>query len=489
MTGESMAQAATRGYLPVGDEDYADHLNGNTAEAGLPNGRRWRQAFPELFGRSLHKVLDKATADLTAAFTTLGRADRLPQLVVFPTRSHEVSAHYEPKADNTGLVVLSDSLVTLCSIYCRHVGQAMFALADTSSFAKFFLRMAIAQLRGTMGGDPARLAVLLRHHHINRRALGAATAVATHQDMGDRDSFSHHDFADLYLMPAIRFFLGHEMAHHVLGHRTECAQSPEQESQADLLALQAGALAYANDVKPDVSSVRFVREQWLDDAGEFYGLVASVIAMLAVQSLEDALMIRRGRTHLPARDRAARLIELFLSDDRIREHERALGRQDATFRRRIESERVGFEALTGSLMVATEKAADFGESAHEFDWTGLSAAEVVMSSGMDLSESVRLDQLLSRPSEELAALLAHGPLCGGALHARVGDTRRAMREWGVPEKVIDNAHDRSTGLAYYTIVDHISIAGGHGQMGAELNEQPLVAATLVARQLAATGEP
>ncbi|MCX4546937.1 hypothetical protein [Streptomyces sp. NBC_01565] len=484
MTGESMAQAATRGYLPVGDEDYVEDLNRNAAEGAGSNGRRWRQAFPELFGRSLPLVVGKAVAELTVAFTALGKADRLPQLVVFPTRSHEVSAHYEPKADNTGLVVLSDSLFILCSIYCRQLGQATFDISNTTSFAKLGLRMIIAQIKGTLGGDPARLAVLLRHHHINRRAHGMATAVATRRDVRDRDSLSHQDFSDLHLMPAIRFFLGHEMAHHVLGHQTECAQSPEQETQADLLALQAGALAYASDVKTSVTPDRYVREQWLDDAGEFYALVASVIAMLAVQSLEDALMIRRGRTHLPARDRASSLIDLLLGDDRIRKHESAIGRRDKSFRKRIDSERVGLEALTRSLMVATEKAADFGESPYGFNWTGLPAAEVVMSGGMGLTESSRLDRLLSQTSEELAAALVHSPLSVGALHARLGDTRRAMREWGIPETVIDNAHNRNVGLAYYTIVDYLRDAGHEqGRTGVELSDHPLIAATLTARQL------
>src|SRR5262249_44994786 len=149
----------------------------------------------------------------------------------------------------------------------------------------------------------------------------------------------------------------------------------------------------------------------------FYGLVAAVIAMLAVQSLEDGLMIRRGMTHLPARDRAARLISLSLNDDRIYAHERTLGKHDRSFRKRIESERFFLETLITGLMEATERAADFGESPSGFDWTALPAAQIIAPSVVELREVARLDLMLSGGDQSLVAALSNSPLYDGALHA------------------------------------------------------------------------
>ncbi|CAL9638289.1 hypothetical protein SUDANB126_06289 [Streptomyces sp. enrichment culture] len=485
-----MARIAARSLPPVGGESFSSYLSKNLAKVGrLSEGQVWRLPFPELFGNSLQHVLDVAAADLTAALTTLGRGGRLSELVVFATASQEVSAEYAPKEDGSGLVQVSDSLAALCTSYCQSVGHALSSAVDTSSVWRFFLRLAAAHFKGTLGGDPARLASVLRYHHVNRRAHGVATTLLTRQDLRDQDGFSHHDMTDLFLLLAIRFLLGHEMAHHVLAHRTNCSPSPEQESQADLLALRAGSLAQARDLKKHAADVRFVREQWLEDAGEFYGLIAAVIGMLAVQSLEEALMVRRGRTHLSARDRAAHLIELSLGDARIREHERTLGHRDTRFRKRIESERHGLESFTRSLVEATEKAADFGERLPGFDWTGLPPSQLLPPDAAHLQEVIRLDRLLGRPARLLAAALVHSPLRDGALHVLAGDTRRAMRVWGVPDATIRGAHDETTALAFYTLVHFIRSAGeAQGLTGTGLHELPVVAATSVARSLSCAAD-
>ncbi|MFH8635175.1 hypothetical protein ACH4CC_35705 [Streptomyces lydicus] len=484
MTGESMAEDAGRSLLPVGKESYSSYLRKNMADIGaLSDDQKWRLPFPELFGESLSQVLDAAAADLASALTMLGQGDRLSQLVVIATKSQSVSAHYAPQEDESGLVVVSDSLVALCTSYCQHVSRELSPIADTTSILKSFLRFAVAHFKGTLVGDPARLASVLRYHHVNRRAHGVATALITQQDRRDEDGFSHHDTADLFLLMTIRFLLGHEMAHHALAHHTECSQSPEQESQADFLALQAGNLVNADVMKKNASDIGFVRKQWLEDAGEFYGLVSAVIGMLAVQSLEEALLVRRGRTHRPARERAARLIELSLGDARIHERERILGHRDASFRKRIDSERYGLELLTRSLAEATDKAADFSASPG-FDWTVLPTAQVVAPTERHLREVARLDGLLCQPDESLAAALAHSPLHDGALYTLAGDTRRAMRAWKVPDATIRTTHDEATALAFYTLVHCIRTASKtYGLSGEDLHELPIVAATLISRGL------
>lgn len=486
MTGESMAQAAARNYLQVGKESYSSYLRKNMSDIGALSGdQKWRLPFPELFGESLSQVLDAAAADLASAFTTLGRGDRLSRLVVIAAKSQWVSAQYAPYDDESGLVVVSDSLAGLCTSYCQHLSWELAPIFDTTSFLKLLLRLAAALFKGTLVGDPARLASVLRYHHINRRAHGVATVLLTQQDRRNGDGNEHHNEGDLFLLMTIRFLLGHEMAHHALAHHAECSQSPEQESQADFLALRAGNLVNAGVMKKHASDVPFVREQWLEDAGEFYGLVSAVIGMLAVQSLEEALMVRRGRTHRPARERAARLIELSLSDARIHEHERALGRRDASFRRRIESERNALQSLTRSLAAATDKAADFRASPANFDWAGLPTAQVVVPGEDHLREVARLDGLLSQPDASLAAALAHSPLHDGALYTLAEDTRQAMRAWKVPDATIRTVHDETTALAFYTLVHFIRTASkAYGLSGKDLHELPIVAATLLSRRLA-----
>ncbi|MGK5638648.1 hypothetical protein ACSNOK_10110 [Streptomyces sp. URMC 126] len=485
MTDESMAEEAGRNFAPVGKESYASYLHKNMADIGALSGdQRWRLPFPELFGDSLAKVLEDAAADLASAFTTLGRGERLSRLVVKATSSQSVSTLYAPKEDESGLVLVSDSLAALCTSYCRHVGWELSSIFETKSMFKAFLRFARAHFKGSLVGDPARLASVLRYHHANRRAHGVATVVITRQDRRDEDGSRHHDAADLFLLLTIRFLLGHEMAHHVLAHQVECSQSPEQESQADFLALQAVNLVNADAMIQHASGIPFVRRQWLEECGEFYGLVSAVIGMSAVQSLEEALMVRRGRTHRPARERAARLVELSLSDARIHDHERALGRRDASFRKRIDSERYGLELLTRSLAEATDRAADFGASPTGFDWVGLTPAEVVAPSESHVREVVRLDGQLRRPDESLAAALADSPLRDGALYALAGDTRRAMRAWKVPDAMIRTAHDETTALAFYALVHFIRTASeAYGLSDDDLRELPVVAATLLARRL------
>ncbi|GGX25353.1 hypothetical protein GCM10010297_53180 [Streptomyces malachitofuscus] len=483
MTDDSEAAARAHAFVPVDDVSYARYLRANMVRIGaLSDADDWQPELPKVFGESLPDVVDGAVADLIDAFTTLGRADRLSRLVVKPTASDEISARYIPCADGSGLVLLSDSFIGLCNSYCQYMGKSVHLFSGVS-LPQMLYKMFIASFEEAIGQDPAHLTSQLRYHLFNRRAHGIATILATPRDVAENSGSGEGNLGGLFLMLAIRFVIGHEMAHHVLGHVAECAESPDNESEADLLALEAGALVLANESKKLIRT-RLVRDRWLCDMGEFYSLLASSMAMLTVQSMEDGLMVRRGRTHLPARDRAARLAGRFHGEDRLRERERVRGRRDVIFRDRLAAEGYWLELLLRNMLDATTMASDFGENPANDAWTTLLAPETDNPHGQHMRDVARLDRLLSGSTDELVDALHEDALRDGALLVVAGDTRRGLSTWGVPDAGIAALHDAGKALAFHKLVHDLRSAfAGEGPEAVQELERPLVAATLLARAL------
>jgi hypothetical protein len=90
--------------------------------------------------------------------------------------------------------------------------------------------------------------------------------------------------------------------------------------------------------------------------------------MLALQTLEQALMIRRGRTHLPAGDRMRLLADHILAQKRQDKLEEQLGRSDVRMTMRFEKDRGSLGVYIRNLITATELASSFAEGGTTFDW-------------------------------------------------------------------------------------------------------------------------
>src|SRR5882757_6212638 len=125
-----------------------------------------------------------------------------------------------------------------------------------------------------------------------------------------RDGSSLVKVSELIGLEAANFVIGHEMAHHVLGHATTrgfapgeelpvCSDNELQELEADLFACRASLRASERELAETPAAGTDI---------QIFALLGALIAMLAVHSTEEALFLRRGNSHPPARTRASLLL-------------------------------------------------------------------------------------------------------------------------------------------------------------------------------------
>ncbi|MFJ7181598.1 hypothetical protein ACIQXA_35680 [Streptomyces massasporeus] len=199
------------------------------------------------------------------------------------------SARMTRFTDGSGLVAVSDATFSLCQLYAQAMGLA-----------------------GQLGSEPQVLAGLLRYYNTQQRVFGIAGKLEIRLEPTATQA------AGLFHYLAAQFVVAHELAHYVLGHASSvsafapdeylpvCAENHQLEAEADLHALRV---------------VRRACEHLSDDlppGGEeaALGAVGAAIGMLAVHVTEQALFVRRGTSHPPARKRAAALLREMNSEER-----------------------------------------------------------------------------------------------------------------------------------------------------------------------------
>ncbi|WP_041841200.1 hypothetical protein [Actinoplanes friuliensis] len=451
----TQAELAYRRLEPITLGSHREFLERRLAKIGAPVPR-----YPSMFDSPLHEALGEVTADVLAALVDLGFAPgRVAALTVGLTGNDGFTARYRSfPGDGSGLVLVSDSMVSLCYSYCEFEGRALQAMVS-GGLLRMAAKVFLTRFTGTIGGDPRSLAGILRYHNVNRRVYGVPAVlnlVPVPDDPG----------MDEFLLDyGLRFVVGHEAAHHVLddGH---------SELDADTLALFTAAEAFA---RYQAENMDFLPERYRREAAEFHGLIGALITMLALQTSERALFLRRGHSHLPAQDRATRLVEHVLSPARQETLDRLLGGRDPRMALRFDKDRGNLGVYVGALVRATAQASDFSAGATPFDWAALAGVpEIEQLAGADLDEIAALDRLMCGPDPVLTDRLDPG-----TRHILAGRLKEGLSAWGLAADRVEALLDPSRVLAFHTLVEDL-------QNTAKDLHTAVAAATLVARRLPGT---
>ncbi|MEU0877993.1 hypothetical protein ABZ345_05295 [Lentzea sp. NPDC005914] len=469
MTGESMAERCARKLEPdwtqknddirarsreLGSHHLLAEFDAATAEYGQTEWGQ-RSAGPmEAFVATLTEGLVEALADLGAD------PARLRTVHVVPTLREDMTAEMRPFADGSGLVVISDSIITLCGLYGESVAVAMSHLSSNGRMRRFW-RAFNAARKGAQGIDVPVLTSLLRYHNVNQRVYNLAAK------LGLRVPPDAEMVAQLVMLQSARFVIGHELAHHVLGHDSApsgffpgehlpaCSDDQQRELAADLLAQRAVVRATEAELG-DTEAAR---------AGGLLAVLGGVIAMLAVHSAEQALFVRRGVSHPPASQRASLL--LAQTDPRTRRYA---------------------EMFLPALLAATAASSMFSEGADVFDGDRALASPMVSTPlprtsmravGMfDTLQCLSNDRSVQFLERARPAISSIGE---GARLAAAGNAAAALREWGVSEESVRHIVDPWEPLTFHSLL--VSVREGLTTRG--LDEDMRLSISVVAARLVA----
>uniref|UniRef100_A0AAU2JJD4 IrrE N-terminal-like domain-containing protein n=1 Tax=Streptomyces sp. NBC_00049 TaxID=2903617 RepID=A0AAU2JJD4_9ACTN len=387
----------------LGDRDGLQVLDSTMAA--------FRESGPQLADDPVGEALEAVARDMKEAMADLGAAPEvLDSVYAVATKTEGFSARMTRyTVDGSGIAIVADATLSLCAHYAEFMGLA-----------------------AERGPEPDVLTGLLRYYNTQQRVFGKAGK------LGIRLGPEGAQQAALLQLMAAQFVIGHELAHHVLGHPSSvsafspeeylpvCSESQELETEADLHALRA---------------VRRACER-LFGAGLFtgreaaLGAVGAVIAMLAVHVNERALYVRQGSSHPPARARAARLLREM----------NALERELAEDALRV-------------LMAATEAASVFGPRARSFAPELLGTAPVhsplapsyLRTTGiLDALQCRSRDWYVSMFEEQSREAGVAWPVEGARLAAE-GHPAEALRLWGVEKARIGPLCDPAKPLTFHSL--------------------------------------
>ncbi|TQE32616.1 hypothetical protein Sipo8835_19870 [Streptomyces ipomoeae] len=443
MNGDSMAERKLR-RLQVNRTDQLAHIREELLRLGDHESLRqldasmaeWRKSEGAAPYDPVTALMRHVTGEMKTALRDLGfPQERLDTVVVCSFPQDDVSAQMTPFADGSGLVEVSDSILTLAGEYGQFSGIGLARIGSRGAL-RGILEAFRAARGGAMGGDPAVLTALLRYYNVNQRVFGKSAK------LGHRTSPQVMEVGSLVTLQAARFVIGHELAHHVLEHRTPLsAFSPGEHVPActgdQRLELDADLLAYRATVR---ASERELAGTPAEPAIQFSSLLGPLVAMLAVHVTEQALFVRSGTTHPPARTRAQLLL------DRIDERERNV----ATL-------------FLSTLLTATERSAVFDGSAPVFDWEwAVRSPDLLSSQPQEYLRTITvLDRLQSQSRDSLVEVMermaedAGSWVAEGARLAAAGNCVASLGCWGVDEATAAVLADPRRALLFHTLVDEI----------------------------------
>ncbi|MGV9881149.1 hypothetical protein [Streptomyces sp. NPDC003006] len=381
--------------------------------------------------------VDMVGEELRAAMADLGAsAARLESVRVVTTLDQAVSAQMTPFDDGSGLVIVADGIFGMCSSYCQYLALCADTRSHATSRPTALWRLLRDLGKGEVFGYEDVLTALLRYHTAHQRALAVST------QLGVRLSPEGEQYAAQLSHLAYRFVVGHEMAHHVLGHShgpsafapgehlPACSADDRRERDADRLAFQATRRA----------SDKQSHGQWESMVMLERATMAALMAMMALHVAERTLFIHRGCTHPPAAVRTGWLLEQLKP-----------GKQRSTRR------------LLCVPMKATEAATDLSEHARPFSWQALDPDLVYSPMPRSHLEAIgELDALQCETEAfHVAWLERHATtdtawLGEGARLAAAGEPAPALRRWGVDEGVSRALCNPQRALTFFTLKEHIA---------------------------------
>jgi hypothetical protein len=422
-------------------------------------------------GDPITALLRQTAGELTGAMAELGSDPaRLATVRVCALLREDVAAQMRPFADGSGLVMISDAILSLAGAYARYIGDA-FAQIMVGGKIKGLWRAFRSALRGGLGAEPAMLTGQLRYYNVSQRVFGLAAKLVEDE---------RPDAVPLTAMVqtlAVYFIVGHEIAHHALGHDSApsgfspgehlpvCSADARRELDADLLAYQASVLAVRREAaaSDDADAAKVV------GGAPVMAALGALIAMMVVHSNEHALFVRRGTTHPPASARASLLLERLPA-----------------------SEQKFARLFLANLLAATEASSVFEPGATPFawEWFARSPRLDIPHSDDYLRFIFTLDNGQCQSTATLVEWLANAgfdesSLVGrGARLAASGQAEAAFSAWGVPTEKAERMCDRTRALAFHTVVENLRSAFAEADVHADARLAVAVCgATISARAL------
>ncbi|MFF6997736.1 hypothetical protein ACFY93_22630 [Streptomyces sp. NPDC008313] len=441
--------------------ELGDHASLAELDAGMAGWQRTEWAGQ--YANPMVGMLELTTADVKSALREQGiPQERLDSVQVCAVPQDDVSALMTPFADRSGLVRISDSVLSLAGQYSQYTGRGLARLAAGPVTGR--LRAFRSATRGTWEEDPAVLTAFLRYYNVNQRVYGLSAKLGLHT------SPQETEVGSLVALQATRFVIGHEIAHHALGHSSPasafspgehlpvCSADQRRELDADMLAYRATVRASERDAAGVAAPV---------PAHGFIALLGALVAMVAVHATERALFVRCGATHPPARARATLLLDQAPP---------------------AEQQFAGL--FLRPLLAATENASAFGEAGRPFDWEWVAASRDLSSSHPDsyLRAITLLDTLQCQSREALVQILERTVpdagvwLTDGARLVGEGEPAAALTVWGVPEAAAKRLCDPGRALRFHSLVS--ALKESLTELG--MPHRAILSTSVAAAQLAAT---
>ena len=348
----------------------------------------------------------------------------LDDLIFGAWASDEAMAEMSPMPDGSGLVLVSDALLSIC-VHLSMVNALWFDSTLGKNTLVQLAKMSHAVRQGAQGKLSLIGGAVIRYHLLHLRVHGLPaklTPVLT--ENGTR-------MAEMMSLYAIRFICAHEAAHYLLGHATDpvgmlsaehlplIKNSQELEYEADEVAARAVALTNKG-------------EGWPDPPIAAAGVM---LAIAAISVLEHGTFVRRVRTHPPANMRWQRISHLL----------------DTT----------NVNNLLRGMSLAIEVGGDPAKLLPPTAWDLMSSEPEVMRDGHDseyLEVHGKLDAMLTLPTHVLVSGLARlnptgGDLASGLEQARQRNITGALRAWGVPARRAAQLVERQGNLGFYSTVE------------------------------------
>ncbi|BAJ33183.1 hypothetical protein KSE_74280 [Kitasatospora setae KM-6054] len=273
-----------------------DRMRARLAELGV-DPAALRGIGAESWTRTADRLEAALTEDLRTVFADLGGPDgQWRQLRLAVLAEEDVYPECKRFADGSALMVLPESFLGLAGLYSGFGAQEAVRVLDGGPW-RAWRNTRAALRRKAFGTDPAGPAALLRYHFLHQRVFGLSAKP------GWRTDPRADGIRDVVLTQAVRFVLGHELAHQLHGHRH--GAGPAQELEADLTAHRLtrrslerdAAAARTPDLRLPVADVDLLTT-W-----------GSTVALFALAAREHALFVRIGDTHPPSEQRMYRLLD------------------------------------------------------------------------------------------------------------------------------------------------------------------------------------
>lgn len=180
MTDESMAERKRRRLEP-NRADQLEAMRERLAELGDHEGleqlndsmSNWQlDESAARYGSPAEAMVETVTAEIKAALLDLGASqERLNTVHVSSTLQNDVSAKMTPFSDGSGLVEISDAVLTLSGQYSQFSAVGLTRIGAGGA-VRGRIAAFRAAVKGSMAGDPAVLTGLLRYYNVNQRVYG-----------------------------------------------------------------------------------------------------------------------------------------------------------------------------------------------------------------------------------------------------------------------------------------------------------------------------